>query len=190
MGRQHRVAKVGRALVACATLLSGGVLCACSREPDQKEQLRRDVLRANNMAAERKKQFDAVRVLDENGKLVPSNQRVAGIVLPRGYQPKFKLDYESSFDGELPYGKLATYFTEQLDFVGVQRPNNATLTFLEARSKGDTQAKPVSVSISPVPGREDWSRIRIQTPQPLPAQLQSKAQIDAELSLRRKREMY
>jgi hypothetical protein len=175
---------------ASAVLLSGGMLCGCSKQEDQKAQMRRDVLRANNFNAERKKQFDAVRVLDDNGKLLPSNQRIAGVVLPRGYEPKFKLDYESYFDGELPYSKLATYFTEQLDFTGVQRPNNATLTFLEAHTKGDSQMKPVTVTISPVPGREDWSRIRVVVPQPLPEYLQSKAEIDAELSKRRQRELY
>jgi hypothetical protein len=193
MGRQHRVTKVSRALsawAASAVLLSGAALCGCAKQEDQKAQMRRDVLRANDFAAERRKQLAAVRVLDDNGKLVPSNQRIAGVVLPRGYEPKFKLDYESYFDGELPYSKLATYFTEQLDFIGVQRPNSSTLTFLQARSKGDSQMKPVTVTISPVPGREDWSRIRVVAPQPLPEHLQSKAEIDAELARRRQREMY
>ena len=178
------------AWAASAVLLSGGALIACSKEIDEKAQLRRDVLRANDMAAERRKQFDAVRVLDEQGKLLPSNQRVAGVVLPRGYQPKFKLDNESYFDGELHYSKLATYFTEQLDFEGVRRPNNETLTFRQARTKGDSQMKPVQVTISPVPGREDWSRIRIQVQEPPPERLQTKAEIDAELFLRRQREMH
>jgi hypothetical protein len=166
------------------------VLCGCSREVDQKAQMRREVLRANDIAAERRKQFDAVRVMDDNGKLLPSKQRVAGVVLPRGYEPKYTLNYESFYDGELPYNKLATFFTEQLDFSGVQRPNPSTLTFVQARTKGDSQMKPVNVTISPVPGRDDWSRIRIMLPQPLPERLQSKEEIDTELSMRRQREMY
>lgn len=190
MGRQHRVTKVSGAWLACAVLLSGGALCSCAKEVDQKEQMRRDVLRANNMTAERRKHFDAVRVMDENGKLLPSNQKVAGVVLPRGYEPKFKRDYESSFDGELGYSKLATYFTEQLDSASVQRPNSSTLTFVDARTRGDTQMKPVTVTISPVPGREDWSRIRITLPQPLPERLQTKAEIDAELAARRDKQMH
>lgn len=162
----------------------------CSKQEDRQAQLRRDVLRANNLAAERRKQYEAVRVLDADGRLLPSDQRVAGVVLPRGYEPKFKIAQEAYYDGKLPYSKLATYFAEQLEFSTVRRPNNDTLTFVQARSKGDMQMKPVEVTISPIPGRSDWSRIRILIPQPLPERLQSKAEIDAELSLRRQKELY
>jgi hypothetical protein len=188
MGRQHRVTKVSRAWSAawpCALLLSAGALCGCAEEVDPKAQMRREVLRANNLSAERRKQFDEIRAMDDNGNLLPSKQRVAGVLLPRGYDPKFKFDYEWYFDGEQPYSKLAKYFTEQLDFSTVQRPNGSTLTFVQARSKGDSEMKPVSLTISPVPGRDDWSRIRIVAQQPLPERLQSRAEIEAELSMRR-----
>lgn len=192
MGRQHRVTNNHGALswVAGFALLAGAAGYGCSKEEDRQAQLRRDVLRANDLAAERRKQLDAVRVLDANGKLIPSDQRVAGIVLPRGYEPRFEIDHEAYYDGKVSYTKLATYFTEQLDFITIQRPNNYTLTFVDARMKGDTQMKPVDITISPTPVRSDWSRIRIQRPQLPPARLQTKAEIDAELSLRRQREMY
>ena len=197
MGRQHRMTNDRRAkgswrvVVAVMGVLGGVSLARCSSEvEEQKAQLRRDVLRANSLDAERRKQREAVRVTDDNGNLIPSTQRVAGVVLPRGYAPKFKLDHEEYFDGELPYSKLASYFTEQLDFVMVQRPNKSTLTFVQARTKGDSQMAPVKVTISPVPGLENWSRIRILLPQPLPDRLQSKAEIDAELVRRRRREMH
>jgi hypothetical protein len=107
------------------------------------------------------------------------------VVLPRGYEAKFMFEYEWYFDGEQPYSKLATYFTERLDFSGVERPDGASLTFAKARTKGNSQMKPVSVTISPVPGRDDWSRIHIVAQQPLPEQLQSKEEIEAELAVRR-----
>ena len=190
MGRQHRVTKLRilSARVACAlsaALVCGGALSACSKQEDRKELIRREVLRANNLVAERRKEFEAVRVTDDHGNLLASKQRVAGVPLPRGYDPKFTFDYEWYFDGEQPYSKLVKYFTEQLDSANVQRPNGSTLTFVQARAKGDTQMKPVSVTVSPVPGRDDWSRIHIVAQQPTPAHLQSKAEIEAELSLRR-----
>jgi hypothetical protein len=187
MGRQHRMTKS----VLCAVFSAGVALCGCSGEvQDQKAQMRRDVLRANNFAAERRKQFDAVRLTDDNGDLIPSTQKVAGIVLPRGYTPKFKMDHEAYFDAELPYDKLTKYFTEHLDFMHVERPNKSTLRFVNVRSKGDSEMAPVTLTISPVPGMLHWSRIRILIPQPLPERLQTKAEIDAELLKRRQREMY
>jgi len=188
MSHQRRVCAVSAVLIG---VLGGASLAGCSNEAEeQKAQMRRDVLRANNLEAERRKQLDALRVTDDQGNLIPSTQRVAGVVLPRGYTPKFKLDHESYFDGELPYSKLASYFTAQLDFVTVQRPNKSTMTFVQARTKGDSAMAPVKVTISPVPGLQTWSRIRILEPQPLPERLQSKAEIDAELARRRQREMY
>jgi hypothetical protein len=188
MGRQHRVKKISRvwsASVASALLLSGAALCGCSEQVDTKAQMRREVLRANNLSAERRKQFDEIRVMDDQGNLLPSKQRVAGVLLPRGYTPKFKFDYEWYFDGELPYSKLAKYFTEQLEFATVHRPNTATLTFVQARSKGDSAMKPVSLTVSPVPGRDDWSRIHIVAQQPMPEHRQNRSEIEAELSMRR-----
>ena len=187
MGRQHRMTK----RVLCAAIAAGFALCGCSDgAEDQKAQMRRDVLRANNLVAERRKQLEAVRLTDENGDLIPSTQKVAGIVLPRGYTPKFKMDHESYFDGELPYSKLTKYFTEHLDFMYVERPNNSTLRFVKVRSKGDSEMDPVTITISPVPGMLHWSRIRVLIPQPLPERLQTKAEIDAELLRRRQREMH
>ena len=195
MGRQHRVTKersfgvLARSAVVGAlsvVVLCSGALCACSKQEDQKVLMRREVLRANQLVVERRQELDAARITDEHGNLLPSKQRIVGVTLPRGYDPKFTFDYEWYFDGQLPYAKLVKYFTEQLETVNIQQPNRSTLTFVQARVKGDTQMKPVSVTVMPVPGREDWSRIHIVAQQPMPEHRQSKAEIEAELSLRRK----
>jgi hypothetical protein len=185
MGRQHRITQLYRAWSVCAVLQSGAALCACAEREDPKAQIRRDVLRSNNLADERRKRYEAIRTTDDQGNLKPSDTKVAGVVLPRGYEPKFLFEYEWYYDGEKPYGLLATYFTSQLDFAEVKRPNNSALTYVQARTKGDSQMKPVSVTISPVPGREDWSRIQIVAQRPMPQHLQTKEEIEAELSLRR-----
>jgi hypothetical protein len=169
------------AWLALSTLSLGG----CSKTEDRRVELRRDVLRANNLELERRKAREAVRITDEHGALLPSSERVAGIVLPRGYTPKFTLDYEWYFDGEQPSHKLIKYFTEQLDAETVTHPGRSALTFVRARTKGDAQMKPVALTVSPVPGREDWSRIQIVAQRPAPEHKLTAAEIEAELSLRR-----
>jgi hypothetical protein len=186
MGRQHRVTKLCRVSATFAVLLRGAALCACSEPEDPKAQMRRDVLRSNNLADERRKRYEAVRTTDDQGNLLPSDTKVAGVVLPRGYEPKFLFEYEWYYDGEKPYQLLATYITSHMDFAEVQQPNNSAMTYVQARTKGDSQMKPVSVTISPVPGRGDWSRIHIMAPRPKAQKLQSKEEIEAELSLRKR----
>lgn len=180
MGRQHRI------VIAAVVLCSSTLLCGCSKREDPKALMRREVLRANNLAVERRKELDATRVVDDHGDLLPSKQRVAGVILPRGFDPKFTFDYEWYYDGEHPYSKVLKFFTEQLDSETVQQPNRSTLTFIRARTKGDTQMKPVDVTVMPVPGREDWSRIHLVAQKPLPERILSKAEIEAELSMRRR----
>jgi hypothetical protein len=138
------------------------------------------------LVVEQRKRLDAVRTTDDHGNLLPSDKTVAGVVLPRGYDPTFAFAYEWYFDGEKPYGKLAAYFTERLDFARVERTNGTTLTYVQARTKGDSQMKPVTVSISPLPTRDDWSQLHIVGQQPLPAQPQTKEEIEAELALRKR----
>ena len=148
--------------------------------------MRRDVLRSNNLADERRKRYEAIRITDDQGHLMPSDTKVAGVVLPRGYEPKFLFEYEWYYDGEKPFSLLNTYVKSQLDFAEVQQSNNSSLTYVQARTKGDSQMKPVSVTISPVPGRENWSRIQIEAQRPKPQKLQTKEEIEAELSLRKR----
>lgn len=188
MGRKHRVTRLRSVLSASAAcaVLGSSVLCACSSDSvDPKEQIRRDVLRTNDLAAERRKRLEAMRRTDDHGNLLPSDTKIAGVVLPRGYRPKLVLENEWQYEGEYSYSRLATYITAQLDFKEAQRPNPSTLTFVQARTKGDSQMKPVSVTISPAPGRPDWSSLQIRSFPPLPERRMTKEEIEAELALRR-----
>lgn len=186
MGRQHRVRKLYLVWAVCAVLPSGAALCACAEREDPKAQMRRDVLRSNNLQEERRKHYDAIRTTDDQGHLLPSNTKVAGVAVPRGYEPKFLFEYEWYYDGEKPFPLLDAYIKSQLDFTEVQQLNKSALTYIQARTKGDSQMKPVSVTISPVPGRENWSRIKIEAQRPMPQKLQTKEEIEAELALRKR----
>jgi hypothetical protein len=179
MGRQHRVTQL--AWVALTVMC-----CACTERVDQKALMRQEVLRANDLSAERRKASDANRTTDDYGNLLASTQRVAGVTLPRGFELKYTFDHEWYYDGGQSYAKLVKYFTESLDYAGVEQPSRSKLTFVQARNKGDSEMKPVRLTVSAVPGRNDWSRIQIAAQQPLPAVRQTKAEIDAELSVRRK----
>lgn len=165
-----------------------GTMCVtafdCSSSSgDRSEAIRREVLRGNDLTETRRKAADEHRLLDDNGALIPSNVARAGITLPRGFEPKFVFDYEWNYDGHVPLKKLEDYFRAQLDSPAIQRTENGSVVFGHATVKGSPSMTPVSVTILPVAGREEWSRIQILAARPLP--IKNFQQIKAELAVRR-----
>jgi len=175
MGRQHRIALaiwLGLAAASCT-----------SHDAEQRAEARRQLLRAENLEQQRRDALAAQRLSDANGNLLPSNEKLAGIVLPRGYKPKFVYEREWTYDGELPFHKLEQYFLQNLS-ADIAHPSGMLTRFVRARPVGEPNAQPVLLEVSPVPGREDWSRIHIQQPAPAPEHPLSADQIAADIANR------
>lgn len=169
-----------------ATVITALAGAGCTTPAEQRRaEVRRQLLRAETIAQERTRQIDAQRVTDPNGELLPSNNQVAGITLPRGYEPKFVFEHEWHYDGQLPIKKLESYFLARVDAT-VERPDPQSIVFAGAKMRGATGVTPVKLTLLPVPGREDWSRIRIDAPRPMPAKLPSALEIENELAARQK----
>lgn len=180
MGRKHRIVR--------SVILAGCVLCAvaaasCGRN-DAKEEARRALLRGQNLAAQRDARIAAQRITNADGDLLPSATTIAGVVLPRGFNPKFTFDHEWYYDGEYSFRRVLAYFQQRLDAV-LHRPDKSTVVFQGAKTKGVSDMKPVMVTISPVPGRADWTRIQITAPKPMPAHFPTAEEIQKELASRR-----
>jgi hypothetical protein len=177
MGRQHRIALavwLGLAATSCS-----------SHEAERKAEVRRQLLRADNLAQKRAETLAAQRLTDAQGNLLPSNEKIAGVVLPRGYKPKFVLEREWTYDGELPFSRLEQYFLQRLS-ASIEHPAGMLTRFVQARPVGEPNAPPVLVEVSPVPGREDWSRIHVQQPAPAPEHPPSAAEIAADIERTRR----
>jgi hypothetical protein len=177
MGRQHRIALAvwfGLAAFSCS-----------SSEAERKAEARRQLLRAENLEQKRSANLAAQRLTDAEGNLIASNDKLAGITLPRGYKPKFVLEREWTYDGELPFNKLEQFFLQRLSAT-IEHPAGMLTRFVQARPVGESDAPPVLVEVSPVPGREDWSRIHIQQPAPAPEHPLTAAQIAADLERTRR----
>lgn len=177
MGRQHRVVLavwLGLAAVGCG-----------SHEAERKAEVRRQLLRAENLEQKRAENLAAQRLADAEGNLLPSSETIAGIVLPRGYKPKYVLEREWTYDGELPFNRLEQYFLQRLNAT-IEHPAGMLTRFARARPVGEPNAPPVLVEVSPVPGREDWSRIHIQQSPPMPEHPMSAEEIAAGLERARR----
>lgn len=181
MGRQHRIA------VWSVVTLGVLGLTGCGKSTDeQRAEIRRELLRADNLAQKRRDELEARRLTDDDGSLRPSTVQLGGITIPRGYEPKFVYDREWTYDGELPFHKLEQYFLQRLTAT-VEHPAGMITRFTQARPTGEPNALPVEVEVMPVPGRADWSRIHILQPRPGPEYPpKSAGEIAAELELKRR----
>lgn len=179
MGSQHRIIRTA------ALCLLGLAAISCSNDADRrKEEARRELLRAQNLEAQRNARIAAQRITDEVGNLLPSNTQVVGVVLPRGFSPSFTLDHEWYYDGEHPIGKVEKFFTERLDAT-IEHPFPTATQYKVARMKSSPQMEPVGVKIYPMPGRADWTRIQINAKRPVPEKFPTAAEIEMELAKRR-----
>ena len=166
MGRQHRIVTLSWAGLGVLAALSTLSFAGCGKSnADQRAEIRRQLLRADNLAQKRREEVEARRLTDANGDLRPSNQQLAGITIPRGYQPKFVHEREWTYDAELPFPKLEQYFLQRLSATN-EHPAGMITRFTQARPVGEPNALPVEVEVLPVPGRSDWSRIHIIQPAP------------------------
>jgi hypothetical protein len=183
MGRQHRLGVFG--LVALTALAAVG--CKDDAAAARRAEARRALLRGEDLEKERMARLAKERLTTSSGDLLPSDTEIAGIVLPRGFKPKFKFDHEWTYDAALPISKLEKYFQESLNSQSVEHPDSVATEFTQARSKNTKASaaeKPAWVKIYPVPGRSDWSRIVIRAPKPLPDHTPTEAEVRAELARR------
>ena len=152
---------------------------------DQRAEIRRQLLRADNLEQKHREQIEAGRLTDANGDLRPSDKQLAGITIPRGYQPKTVAEREWTYDGELPFHKLEQYFLQRLTAT-VEHPAGMLTRFTQAKPMGEPNAAPVEVEVLPVPGRSDWSRIHIIQPGPPPEHTLTATEIAAQIAARRR----
>jgi len=166
-----------------------GVVCVawlgCSHGPDEHSaEIRRQVLRVEDLQTKQARLMAEHRVLDPQGELIPSNTQVAGITLPRGFQPKFVFEHEWHFEGALPLRKVENYFSARVD-ANVQHLGTSTVEFAHATWKGAKDMSPVSLSVLGIPGREGWTRIQIRAAKPY-TEVLSQAETELELARRRR----
>jgi hypothetical protein len=162
-----------------------GAWLGCSHGADEHSaEIRRQVLRVEDLQTKQARIVAEHRVLDPQGELIPSTTQVAGITLPRGFQPKFVFEHEWHFDGALPLRKVENYFSARLD-ASVQHPNTSTVEFAHATWKDAKEATSVSLTVLEIPGRKGWTRIHIRAPKPF-TEILSEAETAMGLERRRR----
>jgi hypothetical protein len=179
VGRKHRLNNWRSGFAA--VLLCGCVVGCKSDDGARREQQRRELLRGQDLDKERQARFDKERYTDPQGNLLASDTTVAGVVLPRGFRTKFTFESEWYYDGALPVDKLAQYMDKAMQGASIERPNADSIQFSRPYS-GERPG--VQVTISPLPGRADWSRMHILSLRPPSPSVATAEQIQAEFARR------
>jgi hypothetical protein len=125
---------------------------ACSG--DRTEERRREILRAPEPAAAVAPAPRRPPLFDENGLLLPSDEVVAGLRLPRGLKLKRTLFRHWVYETKVPLDKLNIYFTPLL-YGGSLRATGKITTYTSARLRSDRSGlMRVDLQIRPLPADE------------------------------------
>jgi hypothetical protein len=151
-------------------LLAASAAASCSH--DDKAEARRRVLQTEDRARERLARIDAHRVLSPEGELLPSETKVAGVVLPRGFELKFAEKHAWSYDGNFQQSKVEAYFAKRITRTQTTNKPLGEVEYLGVREKSNPNMEAVLVRLSPGPQGRDSTRIYIAEPVPAdPSQL-------------------
>lgn len=150
------------ARVVAAILLSGLAPAGCSKQDEAEQQ--RDLLRGRDRSAELQAAAEKRRVRNAEGDLLPSDVKVAGIVIPRGFKQALEMPGAWYFDSSEPLAETEQYFTRRLTATRVSRNEQLELEFYQAREQADAQMKPAFVRVGRVPAQEGRTRIHVMAP--------------------------
>lgn len=145
-------------------LLAVNAAVGCSRS-DREEQQRR-LLQTEERTRARKQRSEAHRVLSPEGNLLPSETKVAGVVLPRGFESRFTKPHEWTYDGHFPQARVQAYFEKRVTSARMTSKPLGEVEYLGVREKSDPNMQAVLLRISPTPAKPEWTRIYIGEPVP------------------------
>ena len=168
--------------------LSVALLClaGCSCESAHRDEQRRALLRPPDVHRMRVEQPERVRLVDDRGDLIASDQVVAGITLPRGFTRAFAVEHASYYQSRhASLEQLDRYFTSRLSSKAIER-GAGTIRYLAARPMGRPGATAVTVLIGEAPHAPGTQEIHIVEPRPRPSVPLSDTQMRAQMEARRK----
>jgi hypothetical protein len=162
--------------------LAGASLAGCEREKEEKQ---RELLRPVDM---RQKRIDELRLVDANGELIPSGEKIAGLELPKGLSL-----YRSFDDGwrewylvgsRLEMAQLDRYLTARLDPLAIER-NAKSVFYKDAYLRDDPNARRISVRMTKLIGDIPTTDVYIRQAPP-PRIFRSGEEAEAQIEARRK----
>lgn len=133
----------GSPLLALALL---SALAACTSKPEREAPTQRDEAAAEQPRPEAAKPPMRERIIDPQGRLIPSDEYVAGIRLPRGAELFREDDLRHIYRIRVPIDKVLAYFGPMMITGNVERRSTGAI-YKRASVRG-AEVSPTKVDVS------------------------------------------
>lgn len=172
------------ALLLCAAL----ALPACSgrREAEEAEQ-RKQLLKPPDIRAKRDERRRERQLFDDEGHVLPSETKVAGLVMPKGLKQYRTFEREWYFQSrEVGSEKFVEYFKRRLMPEAIERSKVGSVTFRKARIRANPDEPVVDVHVDPLKGAANAATVYVRQASPAPTKYKSGTEAEAQLEALRK----
>lgn len=174
-----------RQWLLCA-VLAGSSLFGCSRRDAAQEEQRRVLLAPPDNKREREEAARKKQIFDEDGDLIPSEQSIAGLILPRGLTPGMHFEHEWYFRSmEISAEALERYFLPRVLTGAVNHSQGGATEFVAATIKDNPSAPVVTIRILKLAGANSASELYIRQSVPAPLVRPKASEVEAQLKARR-----
>ena len=154
--------------LALSVLGCGALGAGCDSEADHAAQVRQDYRKGLLVAEDRRQKREdrraATRAQDESGAMIASEERVAGIVLPRGLTLRLGVERQWYYETAVPIEAVRAYFGPRLKTLAVVQGAADTVTYEDAEPRDTPGAERVSVRIAPLGNQRGKTEILIRQP--------------------------
>lgn len=177
--RQHW-RRIFRLSAPFVLVLLGRALLGCGAEvPKTAPQV--SPLQPVDIAARHRKAIEQRRVTDPEGRLLESDQSVAGLTLPRGLTQTHALEHAFYYRSHASIEQLQQFFGTRLLTGQVEQGGMGTVTYVEAQPRQLKKKAFITVRIGPAPGSRDQREVYIVETPMMPVTYPSEAEARAKL---------
>jgi len=146
-------------------------LASCTSEPERRAQTVRDEAPAQKTSADAPKQAPIVRNYDAQGKLLPSDEYIAGVRLPRGAKLSRDEGLHHVYRIQAPIEKVLAYFGPMMITGSVERRGKGAV-YKRASVRG-AEVNPTKVDVSILEVGYSLTRISVTELPPPPKHVPS-----------------
>jgi hypothetical protein len=136
------------------------VLGACSGET--KREQRRELLRVPKAKTQKPVRTTPFNWFDEKGNLLPSEQQIAGLKLPRGLKLKRETELRHFYETSIPANKLHWYFSARIKTAKIKRVSGSTTYVAAKLIDGSSDSTRFDVKITPNRTPKGKTRVEIR----------------------------
>lgn len=176
--RRHR-RRILRLSAPFWLVIIGRALLGCSDSP--KTVARSAPLAPIDLAQKHREALEKKRLTNAQGELLPSDDSIAGLLLPRGLTRTHAFEHAWYYRTQASIEQLTQFFGTRLLTGKVERGGRGTVTYVDAQPRGLKKTAFVTVRIGPAPGGRAMREVYVKETPMMPVAYPSEAEAQAKL---------